>query len=71
MHLFSKRVINQSWDEIHDIKLKLFEVQIKTNKEWISINLEKLSDDNLKLVKSAFEGYQKLLPERAKVVALA
>lgn len=55
LDLFSKKTISLSWNEIQDIKLKLFEVKVKTGDGWLSINLEKLSDDNLKLVKKAFE----------------
>ena len=51
--LFSKKTIDVKWEEIEDIRIKLFEVQLKVNDEWIAINLEKLSDDNLKIVKEA------------------
>lgn len=55
MDLFNKRIIQLSWQEIYEIKLKLFEIHVKLKDRWEVFNLEKLSDDNLKLVKSAFE----------------
>jgi hypothetical protein len=59
-----------SWVDVQDIKLKLFEVQLLVKDEWISINLEKLSDDNLKLVKNAFEEFQKHLDEKNAELAV-
>jgi hypothetical protein len=60
-----------SWVDVQDIKLKLFEVQLLVKDEWISINLEKLSDDNLKLVKSSLGRYQKRFEEKARVAVTA
>jgi hypothetical protein len=70
MDLFSKKVIQVSWIDIQDIVLKLFEVQLMVNGAWISINLEKLSDDYLKMVKNAFEEFQKHLDEKNAEVAV-
>lgn len=69
MDIFSKKVFQVSWVDVQDIKLKLFEVQLMVNGAWVSINLEKLSDDNLKLVKNAFEEFQKHLDEKKSQVA--
>jgi hypothetical protein len=55
MSLFSKKTIDLKWEEIDDMRIKLFEIQLKINNQWISINLEKLSDDNLKNVKEMLE----------------
>lgn len=71
MDLFSKRVIQVSWVDIQDIELKLFEVRLMVNGKWVSINLEKLSDDNLKLVKNAFQEFQKQLDEKKAQVAVS
>jgi hypothetical protein len=38
-----------------DMNVKLFEVQIKTRQGWHIVDLEKLSDNNLKLVKERFK----------------
>jgi len=55
MSIFSKKTIDLKWEEIDEIRIKLFEIQLKVNNQWTSINLEKLSDDNLKNVKDMLE----------------
>lgn len=70
MDLFNKKVIQVSWVDIQDIKLRLFEVQLMVNGKWVSINLEKLSDDNLRLVKNTFEEFQKHLDGKKAQVAV-
>lgn len=54
LNIFSKKVIQINLSEIQDMKIKLFEVKVQINNQWESINLEKLSDDNLKPVKDIF-----------------
>ena len=70
MELFSNTVVQFSWDEVQIIKVKLFEVHLKLNDRWEVVNLEKLSDDNLKLVKSALAEFQKELDAKKARVAV-
>lgn len=58
LSIFSKKVMRNEWDKIEDVKIKLFEVKVKINNHWESIDLEKLSDDNLKTVKQVFEEFK-------------
>ncbi|MCK5371410.1 MAG: hypothetical protein KAQ62_22770, partial [Cyclobacteriaceae bacterium] len=53
--IFSKKVIKFRWDDMEDVKIKLFEIIVKSDNHWESIDLEKLSDDNLKAVKKVFQ----------------
>ena len=64
-----KKIVQYNWNEIEDIKIKLFEVELKINNKWISIDLEKLSDDNLKSVKEVFKNFQASLATREISVA--
>jgi hypothetical protein len=56
--IFRKEIVQYYWSEIDDIKVKLFEVELKIKEKWVSINLEKFSDDNLKSVKETFKEIQ-------------
>lgn len=69
LSLFNKKVMNYKWDEIEELKIKLFEVQVKIHNHWNSIDLEKLSDDNLKSVKQVFKDFQAKLERREIVVS--
>lgn len=63
--MISKKVVKIHWKDIEEVKVKLFEVHLKLKNRWEMINLEKLSDDNLKLVKQRFQDYaQKLNQEK-------
>ena len=67
--IFSKKVIKFRWDDMEDVKIKLFEIIVKSDNHWESIDLEKLSDDNLKVVKKAFLDTQEKQPDREVVYA--
>ncbi len=67
LDIFSKKVIQINWSEIQDMKIKLFEVKVQINNQWESINLEKLSDDNLKSVKDIFSKVQSKIVGRQMV----
>ncbi len=69
LSIFSKKVLKYNWDEIEELKIKLFDIQVKINKHWKSIDLEKLSDDNLKSVKQIFKDFQANLESRQIVVS--
>ena len=69
LSIFSKKVIKFRWDDIEDVKIKLFEIKVKRDNHWESIDLEKLSDDNLKAVKKAFQNIQEKQPDREIVYA--
>ncbi|NJN25047.1 MAG: hypothetical protein HC819_03195 [Cyclobacteriaceae bacterium] len=56
--MFDQKVIKFSWSEVDYITMKLFEIQVKVHKRIETINLEKLSDENLQLVKSIFKKHQ-------------
>ncbi len=59
--MLSKKVLKIHWKEIEEVKVKLFEVHLKLKGRWEIINLEKLSDDNLKLVKQQFLDFEQNL----------
>lgn len=67
LNIFSKKVIQINLTEIQDMKIKLFEVKVQINNQWESINLEKLSDDNLKSVKDIFSKVQSKIVGRQMV----
>ena len=69
LNIFSKKVIKFRWDDIEDVKIKLFEIKVKSDNHWESIDLEKLSDDNLKAVKKAFQDIREKQPDREVVYA--
>lgn len=52
---FKKRIYRFEWNQVMDMNVKLFVVQIKTREGWHIVDLEKLSDNNLKLVKERFK----------------
>jgi len=64
LSIFSKKVMKFRWDHMEDVKIKLFEIKVKIDNHWESIDLEKLSDDNLKAVKKAFQDIQEKQPDR-------
>jgi len=66
--MFSKKVIMHQWHDAEDIRIKLFDVQVKVKKQWESINLEKLSDDNLKSVKEIFSDFQSKFKKRQNLL---
>lgn len=68
LSIFSKEVIKYKWDEIEELKIKLFGVQVKINTHWKTIDLDKLSDDNLKAVKQIFKDFQANLSNRIEAV---
>lgn len=68
--IFKREEIYFKWDEIQDLRVKLFEVEVKKDDEWITLNLEKLSDDNLKLIKQAFRDKEQQLTRRPTVAAI-
>jgi hypothetical protein len=68
--IFKREEIYFKWDEIQDVRVKLFEVEVKKDDEWITLNLEKLSDDNLKLIKQAFRDKEQQLTQRLTVAAI-
>ena len=55
---FRNKIVQYNWSEVEDIKIRLFNVELKIKEKWVSINLEKFSDDNLKSVKEAIEEIQ-------------
>ena len=57
--MLAKKALKIHWKEIDEVKVKLFEVHLKLEDKWEIVNLEKLSDDNLKLVKKRFSDFQK------------
>ena len=63
--LFNSGVTKVPWQCIEDMKIRLFEVDLKVGDQWVTINLEKLSDDNLKIVKHHFQEYQKSTLDKA------
>ena len=67
--LFNKKIIEAKWSEIEDIKIKLFKVELKIDDKWVSIDLEKFTDDNLKAVKEAFKKVQSKIADREIFVA--
>ena len=69
LSIFSKKVIKFRWDDMEDVKIKLFEIKVKSDNHWESIDLEKLSDDNLKAVKKVFQDIQEKQPDREVVYA--
>jgi len=60
LSLWRKKTISYNWSEISEIKVKLFEIRLLVKGSWISLNLERLSDEHLKLVKEAFKERAKL-----------
>lgn len=64
MRMFDSKIVQYTWDEIDEIKIKLFEVELRIDNKWVSVNLEKLSDDNLISVKSIFHDFQANLHKR-------
>jgi len=69
LDLFRKKVVQYQWTDIEDIEVKLFEVQVQVKGHWESINLEKLSDENLKIIKSIFSDFQSKFEEKQAAVA--
>lgn len=68
--MFNKNIISVLWSEIEEVEIKLFEIKLKVRGKWSSIDLEKLSDNNLKLVKQTFQNFQAELIKREKELAL-
>jgi hypothetical protein len=67
--IFSRKVIYLRWDEIQELSVKLFEIMIKRDDEWISVNLEKLNDENLKSIKKIFQEKDQQESKRATEAA--
>lgn len=67
--MMSKKVLKIQWEDIEELNMKLFEVHLRIKNKWQSINLEKLSDDNLKAVKQVFANYQEKLHVEKNLVA--
>jgi len=57
MDILNKRILKADWSAVTELKIKLFEIQVKIDNHPESINLEKLNDDNLKPIKQRFEEY--------------
>lgn len=62
--ILAKKVLKVHWKEIDEVKVKLFETHLKLEDKWEIINLEKLSDDNLKLVKQLFLDFEQKLSQK-------
>lgn len=62
--ILAKKVLQVHWKEIDEVKVKLFETHLKLEDKWEIINLEKLSDDNLKLVKQLFLDFEQKLSQK-------
>ena len=67
--VFRNKLEQYNWSEVEDIKIKLFEVELKINDKWVSIDLEKFTDDNLKAIKEAFKSVQSKIADREIFVA--
>jgi len=67
--MMSKKVTQVHWKDIEQVKVKLFEVHLKLKNRWEIINLEKLSDDNLKTVKQIFADIREIRIEEKNLVA--
>lgn len=63
------KIAQYDWSEVKDIKIKLFEVELKMNDKWVSIDLERFTDDNLKSVKEVFKNFQTNLTNREIAIA--
>lgn len=68
--IFKREELYFKWDEIQGLRVKLFEVGVKKDGEWISINLEKLNDDNLKLIKQIFLDKERQMTRQATRAAI-
>lgn len=65
LNVLKKKTTSYNRNDISEIKVKLFEIRLLVNDRWVSISLEKLADDHLKLVKDVFRERAKLLqPEQ-------
>lgn len=62
--IFKRKEIYFKWDEIQEVRVKLFEVEVRKAGKWISINLEKLNDVNLKFIKQIFQDKAQQLTKR-------
>lgn len=62
--MFKRKIISFNWKDVEFISMKLFEIKVKANNVSETINLEKLTDENLQLVKSIFKNHQKDLVEK-------
>jgi hypothetical protein len=69
LRIFSKNTVSINWSDIEGIEVKLFEARIKTHKGSTKINLEKLSDDNLKLVKEKLLEFKNHLAQKEPLLA--
>lgn len=64
LDIFHKKINSFNWNEVEFISIKLFEIKVKVNKQLETINLEKLSDENLQLVKEIFKKRQSEIVEK-------
>ena len=69
LDMFYKKVIMHQWNDLDEIRIKLFEVQVKVKQQLESINLEKLGDDNLKNVKEIFSDFQSKFKKETELTA--
>ena len=67
--IMRKKATKIHWKNIEEVKVKLFEVHLKLKNGWEIINLEKLSDDNLKTVKQVFADIREKRIEEKNLVA--
>lgn len=68
--IFARKVIYLKWEEIQEVRVKLFEILVKRDDEWISVNLEKLNDENLKSIKKIFQGKEQYKSRRETVATI-
>jgi hypothetical protein len=66
--MFNSKVEKVAWKDIDDMKIRLFEVDLKVGDEWRNINLEKLGDDNLKVVKQYFQKYRQHILDKERLL---
>ena len=64
LDMFNKKIHSFRWKDVEFISIKLFEIKVKVNNQLESINLEKLSDENLQLVKGVFKKHQSEIVEK-------
>jgi hypothetical protein len=68
LDMFNKKINSFKWKDVEFISIKLFEIKVKVNNQLESINLEKLSDENLQLVKGVFKKHQSEIVEKDMIL---
>lgn len=62
--IFRNKIAQYNWSEVEEIKIRLFELELKIGNRWVSINLEGLTDDNLKSAKEVLLKIQSEIDEK-------